>query len=54
MEASDGRRYLRTVADSASPNNLGRLPTYDGRRVPTLVGMPLAEAVAAAAIPASA
>lgn len=43
----NGRRYLRTVADSASPNNLGRLPTYDGRRVPTLVGMPLAEAVAA-------
>lgn len=43
----NGRRYLRTVADRASPNNLGRLPTYQGRRVPSLVGMPLAEAVAA-------
>ena len=43
----NGRRYLRTAADSASPNNLGRLPTYQGRRVPSLVGMPLDEAVAA-------
>ncbi len=43
----NGRRYLRTVADNASPNNLGQLPTYEGRRVPSLVGMPLGEALAA-------
>lgn len=43
----NGRRYLRTVADSASPNNLARLPTFEGRRVPALVGLPLADALAA-------
>jgi beta-lactam-binding protein with PASTA domain len=43
----NGRRYLRTVADSASPNNLARLPTFEGRRVPAIVGLPLADALAA-------